>query len=61
MESLTIIRENIFILMSKNGRIKHHGGAHQYKVMHKLTPKKLTLNLLSFQISKVKPDQQFKK
>lgn len=55
------IKANTFILMLKNGKIKLHGGALQSKGMLKLTPKKLILNLRSFQILMVKQDQLLKR
>ena len=55
------IKANTFILMLKNGKIKLHGGALQSMGMLKLTPKKLILNLRSFQILMVKQDQLLKR
>ena len=49
-EILMIIKENIYISMSKNGKINPVGGVVLFKEMLKLILKKLTLSLLNYQI-----------
>jgi len=61
MAKLMTTKENIYTSIFKNGKIRHHGGAHLFKEMFKSTHKKLTLNLQNFLISKGKPDPLSKK
>ena len=49
-EILKNIKENIYTSMLKNGKINPVGGVVLFKEMSKLTLKKLTLNLLNYQI-----------
>ncbi len=61
MDKLMVTKENTFISMLKNGKIKLHGGALQLKVMLKSTHKKSILNLQNFLILRDKQDPQSKR
>jgi len=61
MDNLITIKENIFILMYKNGKIKQVGGVQPFKEMLKSIHKKSILNHQSYQIWMDKPDLLYKR